>query len=59
MASKPKTSENNFYNSISTSSISDMRNLYQKKQFQLNQKFQTLRRSFNTKSSLIKMQTSY
>ena len=48
----------NFYNSISTTSISDMRNLYQKKQSQLNQKFQTLRRSFNTKTSLTKMQTT-
>jgi hypothetical protein len=49
---------NNIYNSISTTSISDMRNLYQKKQSQLNQKFQTLRRSFNTKTSLTKMQVN-
>jgi len=35
-----------------------MRNLYQKKQSQLNQKFQTLRRSFNTKTSLTKMQVN-
>lgn len=48
----------NIYNSISTTSISDMRNLYQKKQSQLNQKFQTLRRSFNTKTSLTKMQAN-